>query len=597
MCFIYICYSSTTTAMKSIFFLLVLFSCTLCTVNVSYAQDRGMKPVLVQLDGKPTTLYSNSHALIIGASDYLSGWTQLPGVRTEVNLVKEALGRNGFTVDIVMNPTSEQLYRAFADFITKYGQNVDNRLLFFYAGHGYTLKTNYGEELGYIVPVNAPNPNYDPAGFQNSAMEMAQVEIFARRLQAKHALFIFDACFSGSLFSSTRAIPEIITYKTTLPVRQFITSGSAEEMVPDKSVFADQFVRALDGEADYDRNNYITGSELGEFLQSTVVNYTRNMQHPQYGKIRSPNLDKGDFVFPVSDASTAVIPAVTATTPPPTVAYNTPPPTRDAVSSRKPTPPPSDNAISRQKPAAEPVAVVPDRRPEETKIKKEDLDGFTPMVFVEGGTFMMGSKKGKGDEKPPHFVKLDDFYIGKFEVTQKEWQEIMGSNPSAFEGFLSCPVERVSYIDIQLFIDRLNKKTGKNYRLPTEAEWEYASRGGNKSMNYLYSGGNGADAAGWMKKNSLEKTHPVGSKQPNELGIFDMSGNVIEWCSDWFNGSFYKTRGTHVNPAGPQKGKERAVRGGSFKYDASMLRNTARFDLREEAKYSDVGFRLVLTEK
>ncbi|MFH1937760.1 MAG: caspase family protein, partial [Bacteroidota bacterium] len=202
----------------SLIFLVVL-SGSLCS------QDRGMKPVQVPLDGKTTTLYSNSHALVIGASDYHSGWTQLPGVRDEINLVKSALERNGFAVEVVMNPTTDQLYKAFTDFISNYGQEVDNRLLFFFAGHGYTLKTTYGEELGYIVPVNAPNPNYDPSGFQNKSMEMAQVEIFARRLQAKHALFVFDACFSGSLFSNTRAIPEIITYKTTLPVRQFITSG------------------------------------------------------------------------------------------------------------------------------------------------------------------------------------------------------------------------------------------------------------------------------------------------------------------------------------------------------------------------------------
>jgi len=559
--------------MKSSIIVLFLILCSFSSVNISSAQDRGMKPVQVPLEGKPTTLYSNSHALLIGVSDYLSGWTQLPGVKDEVREVKSALERNGFTVDVVMNPTSDQLYKAFTDFINLYGQGVDNRLLFFFAGHGYTLKTTYGEELGYIVPVNAPNPNYDQAGFQNTSMEMAQVEIFARRLQAKHALFVFDACFSGSLFTNTRAIPEIITYKTTLPVRQFITSGSAEEMVPDKSVFADQFVRALDGEADYDRNNYITGSELGEFLQSTVVNYSKNMQHPQYGKIRSPNLDKGDFVFPVSDATTAVSPALTATAP---VSLGT--------------------AINRTQ-TVEPVAKEPERIPEQPMISNEEAEGFIPMVFVEGGTFLMGNKKGGREEKPPHFVKLENFYIGKYEVTQKQWEEIMGSNPSVFAGYENCPVERVSYEEVQLFIKRLNEKSGKNYRLPTEAEWEYAARGGNKSGNFLYAGGNDPKSVAWMKVNSLAKTHPVGLKEANELGIYDMSGNVLEWCSDWFDDAFYTIKGTHINPDGPAKGNERVVRGGSYKYDPDMLRNTARNDLREEVKYSDVGFRLVLPGK
>lgn len=133
---------------------------------------------------------------------------------------------------------------AFTDFISLYGQDLDNRLLFFYAGHGYTLKTAYGEELGYIVPVDAPNPNYDPSGFQNKAMEMAQVEIYARRLQSNHALFVFDACFSGSLFTG-KSLPAPLSVKALEPVREFITSGSADEQVPDESIFCRQFIQAL----------------------------------------------------------------------------------------------------------------------------------------------------------------------------------------------------------------------------------------------------------------------------------------------------------------------------------------------------------------
>ena len=561
-------------------------------VSILVGQDRGMKPVQVPVDGKATTLYKNSHALIIGVADYYSGWTQLPGVRDEVAMVKASLQRNGFSVEIVMNPTHDQLYKAFTDFISKYGNELDNRLLFFFAGHGYTFKTAYGEELGYLVPVNAPNPNYDPSGFQNQAMEMAQVEIYARRLQAKHALFIFDACFSGTLFSNTRAIPEIITYKTTLPVRQFITSGSADEMVPDKSIFAEQFVRALDGDADYDRNDYITGSELGEYLQSTVVNYTHSMQHPQYGKIRSPNLDKGDFVFPVSKETTYVPPiaepyvAVTTFTPPPTAV--TPPPATAIRPTVTATPPTTDSKQPSGAPSTKPYR--------KTDVKKEEKK-FTPMVLVEGGNYLMGAKRGARNERPQHFVQLDSFYISKYEVTKKEWKEIMGSNPSAFQGCESCPIDKVSWNDVQAFLTKLNKKTGKNYRLPTEAEWEYAARGGKKSLNQRYAGNNNASVVAWIKANAAARTHPVGTKWPNELGIYDMSGNVLEWCSDWYESDYYTIKGTHVNPKGPMRGGKRSARGGSFKYDSGLVTVTFRFDLGEDAKYSDVGFRLVLTEE
>ncbi|HDP98542.1 MAG TPA: hypothetical protein ENN22_05075, partial [bacterium] len=154
------------------------------------------------------------------------------------------------------------------------------------------------------------------------------------------------------------------------------------------------------------------------------------------------------------------------------------------------------------------------------------------MVFVAGGTFMMGSNE-YDNEKPIHKVYVDDFYIGKYEVTQKQWFEIMGSNPSRFKGD-NLPVERVSWNDVQEFIRKLNAKTGGNFRLPTEAEREYASRGGSRSAHFKYSGSNNVDNVAWYDNNSGRKTHPVGTKQPNELGLYDMSGNVWEWCSDWY---------------------------------------------------------------
>jgi len=540
----------------------IILSVYVCCFSLHLlAQDRGMRPVQVPVDGTPVTLYENSYALLIGVSDYTSGWSHLPGVQTEIAQVKSALLQNGFQVEEVLNPTTDQLYKAFTDFIGKYGQGLNNRLLFFFAGHGYTLKTAYGEELGYIVPVNAPNPNYDPSGFQNQAMEMAQVEIYARRLQAKHAMFIFDACFAGTLFSNTRAIPEIISYKTALPVRQFITSGSANETVPDQSVFAGQFVRALAGDADFDKNGYITGSELGEYLQTTVVNYTRNMQHPQYGKIRSPNLDKGDFVFPVSSANTQESRSVTP----------------------QPVPvPPSEPVVQQQ------TAVS--RTPIEEV--KED-DGFS-MVFVEGGTFLMGNKRGGKGEKPQHPVKLNDFHISAYEITRGQWREIMGDDPSLFSFSCDdCPVDNVSWEDVHLFIEKLNAKSGHLYRLPTEAEWEYAARGGNKSRGNKYAGGSDLSHVAWIKTNSSAHTHPVGKLKPNELGLYDMSGNVLEWCLDWFDEDYYTIKGTQVNPQGPPKGSKRVARGGSFKYDGDLLGVSARFDLKGQAKYSDTGFRLV----
>ncbi len=258
-------------------------------------------------EGHDILLYEGSYALVLGISKYTNGWPVLPGVEADVEAVKADLEEQGFQVIVKKDLDKSGIDRAFTNFISQYGQNPENRLLFYFAGHGHTVTTSYGEELGYIVPVDAPNPNRNLAAFQSKAMEMQQIEIYARRIQSKHALFLFDACFSGSLFSLSRAIPEVISYKTAKPVRQFITSGSAEETVPDESIFRRQFSRALEGEADSDNDGYVTGTELGEFLQTTVVNYSRNAQHPQYGKIRNPNLDKGDFVFliPLDEPSVA----------------------------------------------------------------------------------------------------------------------------------------------------------------------------------------------------------------------------------------------------------------------------------------------------
>ncbi|RLD58109.1 MAG: sulfatase-modifying factor protein, partial [Bacteroidetes bacterium] len=161
------------------------------------------------------------------------------------------------------------------------------------------------------------------------------------------------------------------------------------------------------------------------------------------------------------------------------------------------------------------------------------------MVFVKGGTFQMGSNNGGTDEKPVHRVSLDDFYIGKYEVTQKQWRKIMGNNPSHFFGCDNCPVETVSWNDVQKFITKLNQKTGQHYRLPTEAEWEYAARGGSFESPTKYAGNNYVDKVAWYYNNSNEKTHPVGEKKPNKIGIYDISGNVWEWCSDWYSNNYY----------------------------------------------------------
>ncbi len=216
------------------------------------------------------------------------------------------------------------------------------------------------------------------------------------------------------------------------------------------------------------------------------------------------------------------------------------------------------------------------------------------MVFVKGGTFQMGSNNSDKNE-PVHTVSVSDFYIGKYEVTQKQWQDIMGTNPSGLKGD-NLPVERVSWNDIQEFLEKLNQKTGKNYRLPTEAEWEYAARGGSAGSPTTYAGSNTIDDVAWHDGNSKNKTHPVGQKQANELDIYDMAGNIREWCSDWYGSSYYSSSPVN-NPQGPSSGSSRVFRGGSWSYDDSRCRVVFRNGYNPDVRSISIGFRLALSSK
>ena len=220
------------------------------------------------------------------------------------------------------------------------------------------------------------------------------------------------------------------------------------------------------------------------------------------------------------------------------------------------------------------------------------------MVYVEGGTFQMGATPEQGNdapdaELPVHSVTLDNYFIGETEVTQELWEAVMGENPSEFKGS-QRPVETISYRQVQFFIEDLNEKTGLNFRLPTEAEWEYAARGGNKSNTTCYAGGKSATDVAWIEANSGAATHPVKGKLPNELGLYDMSGNVWEWCSDYFDDTYYK-RSETKNPKGPAQGNSRRTnRGGSWHYDESACNISRRTGSLEVNRSNEIGFRLAL---
>ncbi len=277
-------------------------------------------PAPVGPDGAVQELYAGSYALLVGVSRYdtPAAWASLETIPQELDALAKTLRQVGFEqVEQVLNPTHVELQQAVQKFMRSYGYRPDTRLLFFFAGHGYSLDNG---TRGYFVPKDAPDPVKDEPGFRATALSMQQVSTWAGELVARHVLFAFDSCFSGTIFRTrNRTQPSRITALTQKPVRQFLSAGGAGETVPAKSVFVPVFTRGMTGAADLDKDGYVTGTELFNYVQGEVISYATG-QTPQFGTVRDPRYDEGDFVFAVPGSSTAAaarpVVAPAAKTPP-----------------------------------------------------------------------------------------------------------------------------------------------------------------------------------------------------------------------------------------------------------------------------------------
>ncbi len=261
---------------------------------ISFSITRGIK--VTDKRGENLYLYEDYHALIVGISDY-ERWPKLPNAANDAKEVAKKLKTLGFKVKLVLDPTYREMRTVLNEMIYQIGNEKSRALLFYYAGHGETETLADETKMGYVIPKDCPLLEQNPMGFGTHAISMRDIESISLRIKAKHVLMLFDSCFSGSLFALVRAVPAAISEKSALPVRQFITAGREDEQVPDKSMFKRCLLIGLEGDADLTGDGYITGSELGMYLSEKVVNYTHRRQHPQYGKINNPDLDRGDFIF------------------------------------------------------------------------------------------------------------------------------------------------------------------------------------------------------------------------------------------------------------------------------------------------------------
>lgn len=579
-----------------------------------------------------------SFALVIGNSDYYE-WDKLEGVLTDVKEVRKTLEAQGFNVAVETNLKSKELQDRIENFNITHGYKKDARLLIYFAGHGDTRTSADGRKLGYIIPIDTPKFSRDERGFRQKAISMDKIEGWAKQIEAKHALFVFDSCFSGKLISRSDIVyPEIVKESLSHPVRQFITSGAETQKVSDDSFFRRMFVEGLKGDADLSGDGFVAASELAYFLKDRVTGYTRRTQTPQYGTIRDAALDRGDMIFTVPEESKRknLEKAAQAYK---NVVKNDTDALRSFISvySNSPQANEARETLAKLEPIAKLTrssenveeknnsinfrkynfsTVQTNYLGAETKTENtaeyfsEDLDGGIDlrMTKIVGGKFKMGSNAA-AEEKPIHEVELQDFLISTTEITQEQWQIVADSpkikialpkNPSYFKG-AKLPVESITWEEAVEFCERLSRLTKREYRLPTESEWEYAARGGTTSdfafgerigannINFNASIDSPKVVSGMFRRETIE----VGSLGiANSFGLFDMHGNVAEWCADVWQNNYLNA--PKDGSAVMFDSNRYVIRGGSWASIAPNLRTSYRTSELKQQSSDKIGFRVVL---
>lgn len=571
------------------------------------------------------TRKGKNHVLAIAIDDYTHCQKLNNAVKDAkdfVNLLTEKYGFDENNIEFLSNEeaTAEQVIDALKR-LTRHVKPTDNVLIYF-SGHG-ELDKDFDE--GFWIPVEAQS------GQRNQYISNDTINRALQRINSFHTFLIVDSCYSGSLFLDGKS--KFVSDAYDHPSRWGLTSGRntlvSDGVAGTNSPFAGALLDVLRR-----IDKPLNVSALCDLIKQTVPAATNKLQIP-IGDPLSVNGHKGgQFVFEpiatISPEETAFWQDTTAKNS--LLAYHHylrkyPNGIYAIEADARLNTLENQEVIGKKHVEAEKlrktqiaeqetekkeweseekerlIELERNKQAETAEIerqKKALLAKIEPeMVFVKGGTFereysyeestLFGlSKTTKiGIQK----ITLTDFLIGKYPITQKQWQEIIVVNSSDFNGE-TLPIENVSWDDCQVFIQKLNEKTGKKYRLPTEAEWEFAARGGVQSRGFKYSGSNNLDEVGWYWKNSDNKTHSVGTKEANELGIHDMSGNVWEWCDDWY-GSYGNAM--ENNPTGAAKGSHRVARGGSWFYDAEGCRVTYRSYYSPALRDSYIGFRLVST--
>lgn len=551
-------------------------------------------------------LANNRVALVIGNGNYRNAPLMNP-----VNDAKDisvVLKNLGFDVIIKTDATKKEMVRAINLFAEKI--KAADIGLFYFAGHGMQISG-----ANYLLPVAVDVVSESDVEFE--AVNASRVIGKMRSGYCKLNVVILDACrnnpFSRTFRSASQGlgrmdapIGTIISYATG-------PGAVAADGTGRNGIFTKHLIRAM-RQPGLDIQDIFNEAGLG-VMQETgnkQVPWTSNTPIPRYylATSKQEKTPAVAVVAPLKQQETPVVevvapliqqetPTVTVVTPLkkeayPVVAVATPIIRKEIPAVAYVTPIPLIVATSVKRTIDVSRSSVQNAQ----SSPREYTDPATGMkfVFVPAGCFQMGTRlsNGSGNERPLHEVCVDAFFLGKYEVTQGEYKKIMGRNPAKFKKGERFPVESVSWKDTQKFASKLSHKGEREYRLPTEAEWEYAARSGGKT--HMYSGGNKPDNVAWHRGNSGKATHNVGSKSSNGFGVFDMSGNVYEWCSDWYGADYYKNSPKN-NPVGPESASSRVSRGGSWNDGSKHTRSGYRRKGVSWKRYATHGFRLVLKPK
>jgi len=619
--------------MRNVFFYGAGISLLLAGAACAQADnERGIKVKAAQEAGISTYDPARFHALVIGINKY-NKWTKLRTAVNDASAVGDALvSHYGFPPGQVRRLLDENATRrnilAELDRLADLGPA--DSVLIYYAGHGWMDSLNNG----FWVPVDAPED--DKFAYVSNAQI---VQEYFKKYRVKHLLVVSDSCFSGTLLRGKDARREAnwrIPAGFQKPSRWVMTSGDLAPVPDDAGTGHSPFATRLLQYLRYGDDTAFGIYDLFGFVK-------RNLDS---GAICEPldtpsHMPGGEFVLARLDRP------VDLPVPPPSVDGRTTP--KSGMGSERPREPSSGSPVAGGKGNAPSANMDFVRKhdamrqtSEAARLQKEaearnlqadeharratanpaytdsggtgstpsasgqsrsvDLGGGVSLELlpVDAGSFRMGSNAGESDEKPMRTVRVTrDFWVGKTEVTQQQYQQLMGSNPSQFKGD-DLPVETVSWDGAVKFCEELTKResaanrlsSGYVYRLPTEAEWEYAARGGEKNRNTQYAGSHNLDSVAWHSGNSGGRTQLVGTKAANELGLHDMSGNVWEWCHDWYQDNYNGLAAT--DPSGPSSGSLRVFRGGSWDNSAANCRVANRNGDWPSDVVSFMGFRVVL---